>query len=115
MKFLIFFFFIIIICVIPLTVDAVEVSSKIIDREIIESLAVLKQGQINVNQRFDDINRRIDGIQNTMLVFFTIIIMLIVALFGYIIWDRRTAMQPLLERIENLEIEFQKHMKLQYD
>ena len=84
-------------------VEAVEISPQISDREIIESLAVLKQGQNNINTRFEDINNRIDGLQNTMLSLFGAIIALIIALFGYIAWDRRTALKPLQERFEMLE------------
>ena len=57
--------------------EAVEVVPRISDREIIESLTILKQGQIalnkrfeDVNQRFEDVNSRIDGLQNTMLSLF---------------------------------------------
>jgi len=38
-----------------------------------------------------------------MLALFGSLIGLIIALFGYIAWDRRTAMRPLLQRIEAVE------------
>ena len=43
------------------------------------------------------------GLQNTMLALFGVIITLIVALFGYIVWDRRTMVKPLAERLDRLE------------
>ena len=107
--------------------QAVEVSPRISDREIIESLAILKQGQIalnkrfddvnqrfeDINQRFEDVNSRIDGLQNTMLSLFGAIIALIIALFGYIAWDRRTALRPLQERLELIERELHRDLDLQ--
>ena len=95
---------------------AVESAPKITDREIIESLSEIKAQQRvhdqrfdyintrfdNINNRFDDsnnrftdINARISGLQYTMLALFGAIISLIIALFGYMIWDRRTMMQPM--------------------
>ena len=120
--------------------SAVETAPRISDREIIEALAILKQGQVDINrrlddltshtnQRFDDVNRRfddvnrrfedlnhrIDGLQNTMLVLFGAIITLIVALFGYIVWDRRTALRPLQDRLERLERDLQRDLELQHE
>ena len=111
---------------------AVEVAPRISDREIIESLAILKQGQVdlnrrfdefsrhvdqrfaNVDKRFDDINKRLDVLQNTMLVLFGAIITLIVALFGYIAWDRRTALKPLQDRIERIDRDLQRDLELMH-
>ena len=120
--------------------SAAETAPRISDREIIEALAILKQGQVDINrrlddltshtnQRFDDVNRRfddvnrrfedlnhrIDGLQNTMLVLFGAIITLIVALFGYIVWDRRTALRPLQDRLERLERDLQRDLELQHE
>jgi predicted PurR-regulated permease PerM len=117
----------------PLTVSAVEIASRITDREIIESLAELKAGQANldkrfeqvdkrfeqvdkrfeqVDKRFDDINHRMDGLQNIMLSLFGAIVSLIIALFGYIIWDRRTMLKPVVDRLERLEREVVKDLDL---
>ena len=99
-------------------------------------LAVLKQGQGDINRRFDDVNRRfndvnqrfedvnrrfddlnhrIDGLRNTILVLFGAIITLIVALFGYIAWDRRTALRPLQDRLELLERDLYRDLELQHE
>jgi len=56
----------------------------------------MKSGQEALSKRLDDSN-------NTMLVLFGSIITLIVALFGYIAWDRPTMMKPVLERVERIE------------
>ena len=39
---------------------SLEVAPRLTDREIIESLAELKQGQRDINKRFGDVNKRID-------------------------------------------------------
>jgi len=123
--------------VFPMASYAVEVAPRILDREIIESLAELKAGQVNLNKRlddlnrsidkrfeqvdkrfeqidkrFEDVNRRIDGLQNTMLALFGAILSLIVALFGFIIWDRRTILRPVVDRLERLEREVTKDLDL---
>ncbi len=56
----------------------------------------MKTGQDALNKRLDDSN-------NTMLVFFSAIITLIVALFAYIAWDRRTMIKPLVNKLDLLE------------
>ncbi len=113
----------------PVPAPAVEVAPRISDREIIESLAVLKHGQVDINRRFEDVNRRfedvnrrfdnlnhrIDGLRNTILVLFGAIITLIVALFGYIAWDRRTALRPLQDRLELLERDLYRDLELQHE
>ena len=118
------FIFTILVITICINAEAVEIAPRISDREIIESLTILKQGQNNINarfedmrldmdKRFEDVNKRIDGLQNTMLSLFGAIIALIIALFGYIAWDRRTALKPLQERFEMLEKELHRDLDLQ--
>lgn len=90
--------------------QAIETAPRITDREIIESLAEIKQGQININRRLDDFNQRFVSIdnrfestQNMIVALFASVMGLIIALIGYMIWDRKTAQQPLRERIGRLE------------
>ena len=56
----------------------------------------MKAGQEAINTRLDDTN-------STMLVFFGAIITLIVALFAYIAWDRRTMIKPVAIKLDKLE------------
>ncbi|MGD9824101.1 hypothetical protein, partial [Desulfobacter sp.] len=65
--------------------------------------AEMKSGQEALNKRLDDLNKRQDDSNNTMLVLFGSLITLIVALFGYIAWDRRTMMKPVIEQVNRLE------------
>ncbi len=116
----------------PMSLWAVEIAPRISDREIIEKLAVLeegqkalraemksgqealsirlsdlraemKSGQEALNKRLDDLNKRQDDSNNTMLVLFGSLITLIVALFGYIAWDRRSMVKPVIEQVNRLE------------
>ncbi len=139
--------------VFPCTASAVEVAPRISDREIVESLAELKQQQNALNQRitdlihnldkrfdaidkrfeaidrnidkrfkavdkrfeandkrfdaidrrFEAIDRRFEAMMSWMLTMFGIVITLILGLFGYMIWDRRTALKPLRDRMATLE------------
>ena len=116
--FSILFFFILFL---PVSILAVEVAPRISDREIIEKLAILEAGQTALGQKvvdlreemkagqaalgkkIDDMNQRISSQQTTMLALFSSIVALILALFAYIAWDRRTMLKPVVERLEVLE------------
>ena len=65
--------------------------------------AEMKSGYEALNKRLDDLNKRQDDSNNTMLVLFGSLITLIVALFGYIAWDRRTMVRPVIEQVHELE------------
>ncbi len=111
---------------------AVEVAPRITDREIIVALTELKaevkagkqlmlqrfeasdqrfdQIQASMDQRFEAVDKRfaqsdiqMGRLHSTMLSVFSVLGALIIALFGYVVWDRRTALKPLEERFNQLE------------
>nr|VFJ60187.1 MAG: hypothetical protein BECKDK2373B_GA0170837_109020 [Candidatus Kentron sp. DK] len=160
------------VCPYPQPAGAVEVAPRISDREIIESLSALKEGQKSldarldamekrfdqrfedmekrfderfaaidqrfeaVNQRFEDmekrfnerfesmakglnerfkaidqrfeaIDRRFDSIERILgwiLNLLSVLILGIIGLVGFVIWDRKTALRPLEKRVTALEI-----------
>ena len=98
------------------TAFAVEVAPRITDREIVEGLTELKAGQKYLNQRIDDLdkklNQRISDLYDINLTMFAILAALITGLFGYIIWDRRTMMKPVQERLERLEKDIERDLDL---
>ena len=94
------------------TAFAVEVAPRITDREIVEGLTELKAGQKYLNQRIDDTNQRISDLYDITLTMFAILAALITGLFGYIIWDRRTMMKPVQERLERLEKDIERDLDL---
>ncbi|MBF0427912.1 MAG: hypothetical protein HQL94_03250 [Magnetococcales bacterium] len=61
----------------------------------------------DINRRFEDINKRIDTNHQTMLAMFGTLVTLIVALFGYIAWDRRTLVKPIQEKLFSFNQEFE--------
>ena len=60
-----------------------------------------------INIRLDDmnhnLNKRFEDMHNMILTLFGSVMALIVALIGYMIWDRKTAHQPLKSKIGKLE------------
>ena len=125
------------------TAQAIDVAPRISDREIIEKLAGLEAGQKalrsemragqdalrsemragqkalntridDVNTRIDDINTRISSLEKTMLTMFAALISMVAALLGYLIWDRRTMIRPVIERLDNLEVEVVRDLDLRH-
>jgi len=121
----------------PLLANAVEVAPRISDREIIESLTELKAGQKalearmdqrfetfqqqiderfeafqqQIDQRFEAVDQQLDKIWALMLV----MIAGIFGLIGYIVWDRKTALRPVEQRIMALEAEFHRDLEIQHE
>ncbi len=148
----------------PVIVSAVEIAPRISDREIIESLAGLKAGQVRLDQRmnsmeqrmierfdavdkrfetsaknidtrfegidkrfedidkrfeaidrrFEAIDKRFDSLTNIMLTLFGAMISLIIAIFAYIAWDRRTVMHPIQTRLQALEADIAHDLELSH-
>ncbi len=115
---------------------AVEPAPRLTDREIIERLTRLEEGQKtlarqleaseqHVNQRIDSleqhVNQRIDSLEQhvnqridslgqeiaklrqLLLWGFGVMFTGMFALTGFVIWDRRTALAPAVNRVEALE------------
>jgi len=138
-----FLIVVVILCFQPSFAEDVSGRVSVTDKEIIERLTRLEEGQKALNQRIDDVSQRIDDVntslssriddvsqridavntslssriddvgthltkriddlQGTMHWGFGILFAMILGLFGYIVWDRRTALQPVLEKTRNLE------------
>ncbi len=85
---------------------ALDVAPRITDREIVERLARLEEGQKsldkrfnNVNNRFDDMNKRFDNQFSLILWGFGILFTGIFGLIGFIIYDRQHAKSLIQEEI----------------
>ena len=102
------------------TVPAIEVAPRISDREIIEKLATLEAGQKALRSEMktgqealrsemktgqEALSSRMVSLENTMLALFGALIALIIALMGYLAWDRRTTIKPVVDRLDSLERE----------
>ncbi|WP_300288969.1 hypothetical protein [Nitrosomonas sp.] len=117
-----FIFFMSIMLALP--AFAVDVAPRISDREIIESLAELKAGQKaleekmdlrftamqeQMDRRFEAVDRRLDFVQQLMLV----TIAGIFGLIGFIIWDRYSTLRPMDMRLRRLEENLEHDLELQ--
>ncbi len=118
-------------------VMAVDVAPRISDREIIEALTELKAGQkvleagINqrfesmeaeINQRFEAVDQRFESMEtgfNQRFNFLENLLMVVIAgifgLIGYIVWDRKTALRPVEERLLKLENELHRDLEIQHE
>lgn len=107
MRYITFF---LLVCLLTSKAFAFEAAPPLTDREIIASLVELKGGQDKLNSRFDDMNRRIesrfddinrrfDDLKGLLYV----ILAGIFALFGFVLWDRRTALAPAIRKTKELE------------
>ena len=112
---------------------AVEVAPRISDREIIESLTELKAGQkaleVRMDQRFEAVDQRFEAFQQQIdqrfeavdqqldKIWALMLVMIagIFGLIGYIVWDRKTALRPVEQRIMALEAEFHRDLEIQHE
>ena len=94
---------------------AVDVAPRISDREIIEALTELKVGQKvlkeTMDQRFEAVDQRFNFLENLLMV----VIAGIFGLIGYIVWDRKTALRPVEERLLKLENELHRDLEIQHE
>ncbi len=115
MKRIIFFILFFFILSLPVSIPAVEVAPRISDREIIEKLAGLEAGQkalhSEMNYRFEALEGQYERIWNLILV----VLAGIMGLIGFIIWDRKTASQPLEKKIIELETNLLRDLELRHE
>ena len=109
--------------------NAVEVAPRISDREIIESLTELKAGQKAlearmdqrfeaVDQRFETVDKRFEAVNQQFDRLWTLMLIMIAGIFGligYIVWDRKTALRPVEQRLIALESEFHRDLEIQHE
>ena len=103
MRYITFF---VIVCLFSSNVVAFESAPPLTDREIVESLVELKAGQDKLNARFDDVNRRFDDMNSRfddLKGLLYVILAGIFVLFGFVLWDRRTALAPAIKKTKELE------------
>ena len=62
--FIVFIFVVVVIS--PLWAKSIQVAPRISDREIVERLTRLEEGQKALNKRLDDVNKRIDALERSL-------------------------------------------------
>lgn len=83
--------------------EAFEEAPRITDREIVERLTRLEEGQKALDRRFDDFSERLAELRQLMLWGFGVLFAGMFALIALVIWDRRTALAPAVSRIDAME------------
>lgn len=110
---------------------SVDVAPRITDREIVERLTRLEEGQKALAQRLDDTNRRmeegfktlnqriddtnrridelkqdlgqrIDELRQTMLWGFGVVFAGMFSLVGFVLWDRRSVLTPAVRQMDDI-------------
>jgi len=108
--------------IIPSLLLAIETAPRISDREIVERLTSLEEGQKNLEKRFDDVNRRFDDLRsemnsrfNTLQWMLGLFITITLVILGFVLrmqWQmhrRQTRMETILETHKD-EIAFLKSL-----
>ena len=72
-----------------------ETAPRITDREIVEVLTELKAGQQAINQRIDDL-------RSTTLTLFSVLIGMMAAFVGFVLWDRRSMLKSVQSQMEGV-------------
>ncbi|MEK7275214.1 MAG: hypothetical protein AAB110_08150 [Candidatus Desantisbacteria bacterium] len=68
-----------------------------------ETLKAIDKRIDDVNKRIDDVNKRIDDLRGLTYV----VLSGIIALIGFVLWDRRTAIAPVVRKAKELEQGFE--------
>ena len=110
------------VLIIPSLLFAIETAPRISDREIVERLTRLEEGQKNLQKRFDDVNRRFDDLRsemnsrfNTLQWMLGLFITIALVILGFVLrmqWQmhrRQTRMETILETHKD-EIAFLKSL-----
>ena len=97
---------------------AVDQQFKAMDQKMEQQFKAMDQKMElkfqTVEHQFKAVDQQISSLTNMLLTFFGAIISLIVALFGYIAWDRRTMVKPLQEHMERIELELHRDLEIQH-
>jgi hypothetical protein len=96
--------------ILPSVLFAIEKAPRISDREIIERLTRLEEGQKNLEKRLDDVHKRIDDLRfemnkrfDTLQWMFGLFITISLVILGFVLrmqWQmhkRQTRMEAILE------------------
>lgn len=110
------------VLIIPSLLFGIETAPRISDREIVERLTRLEEGQKNLEKRFDDVNRRFDDLRsemnsrfNTLQWMLGLFITIALVILGFVLrmqWQmhrRQTRMETILETHKD-EIAFLKSL-----
>ena len=126
-----------ILWVMPAIVSGIEVAPRITDKEIIERLTRLEEGQKNIlremdkrfeamdkrfeavnkrfesiDKRFEAIDRRFDQLNNLIIGIIGAFSAIVAVTIGFAIWDRRSMIRPFEDKVEELRKTDQKFLEI---
>ncbi|MBF0591566.1 MAG: hypothetical protein HQL02_05700 [Nitrospirae bacterium] len=81
---------------------------KAVNQRIDDNIKATNQRFDAINQRFDAINQRFDEIRGLMYVILSLTMSGMFALVGFILWDRRTTLAPVVRTTKELEAQTEK-------
>jgi len=97
----------------------IEENQKNLQRQIDDNQKNLQRqiddNQKNLQRQIDDLKTDIQELKNVMMWGFGIMFAGMFALFGFVIWDRRTALAPAVKRVKILEEQEEKVEKVLRD
>ena len=121
----------------PAIVSGIEVAPRITDKEIIERLTRLEEGQKNIlremdkrfeamdkrfeavnkrfesiDKRFEAIDRRFDQLNNLIIGIIGAFSAIVAVTIGFAIWDRRSMIRPFEDKVEELRKTDQKFLQI---
>ena len=92
----------------------VEPAPRITDREIVERLTRLEEGQKailremdkrfeSMDRRFESMDKRFDQLINIMIAIISAFAGIVMVTIGFAIWDRRTMIRPFETKVKDIE------------
>ena len=115
MKRIILVFFLI-LWVMPAIVSGIEVAPRITDKEIIERLTRLEEGQKSIlremDKRFEAMDKRFDQLNNLIIGIIGAFSAIVAVTIGFAIWDRRSMIRPFEDKVEELRKTDQKFLEI---
>jgi len=73
------------------------------EKEIIERLTRLEEGQKNLQNQIEGVQNQIGGLRQLILGGFAMIFAGMFSLVGFVIWDRRSAISPVITKTREME------------
>jgi len=108
--------FFLILWVMPAIVSGIEVAPRITDKEIIERLTRLEEGQKSIlremDKRFEVMDRRFDQLNNLIIGIIGAFSAIVAVTIGFAIWDRRSMIRPFEDKVEELRKTDQKFLEI---
>ena len=105
-----------ILWVVPAIVFGIEVAPRITDKEIIERLTRLEEGQKSIltemDKRFEVMDRRFDQLNNLIIGIIGAFSAIVAVTIGFAIWDRRSMIRPFEDKVEELRKTDQKFLEI---